>query len=159
MNVANWAQMATTPEEFIATLPPDRAEAVARLREVIKENLQPGFEEGMQYGGIGYFIPHSIFPAGYHCDPKQPLNFLTISNTKGHIALHALGLYCMPELKAKFVEDYESSGNKIDMGAGCIRFKKPETIQYDAIGRMVRGITCEGYIAQYSAMIPQKKRK
>lgn len=159
MNVANLSIMATTPEEFLAGLPEDRVEAVTKLREVIKKNLQPGFEEGMQYGGIGYFVPHSVFPAGYHCDPKQPLPFLTLTNMKGHIALHAFGLYCLPAEKEKFFEAHNAEGKKLDMGAGCIRYKKPDAIAFDAIGEMVSRIKCDEFVRQYQSMVPDKKKK
>ena len=159
MIVANWANMATTPEEFIAGLPADRVAAVVALREVIKKNLNPGFVEGMQYGGIGYFVPHSVFPAGYHCNPKEPLPFLCLTNKKGHIALHAFGLYCMPPQKDKFVEAFNATGKKLDMGAGCIRFKKLEDIPLEVIGQMVREIHAEEFVRQYQSMLPDKKKK
>ncbi|MEI7577012.1 MAG: DUF1801 domain-containing protein [Armatimonadota bacterium] len=151
--------MATTPEEFLAGLPADRIEAVTKLREVIKQNLQPGFEEGMQYGGIGFFVPHSVFPAGYHCDPKQPLPFLTLTNTKGHIALHAFVLYCLPVEKERFIESHNAAGKKLDMGAGCIRYKKHDAIAYEAIGEMVSRIQCEEFVRRYQSMVPDKKKK
>jgi hypothetical protein len=156
--MANWSNMASTPEEFIAELPAERVVIVTALREVIRKNLQPGFDEGIQYGGIGYYVPHSLFPNGYHCDPKQPLPFLTLTNKKGHVALHAFGLYCLPTLKEKFVEAFNATGKKLDMGAGCIRFKKLENIPLEVIGDMVKGIRAEEFVRQYQSMVPDKKK-
>ena len=151
--------MATTPEEFIAGLPAERVAAVTALREVIRKNLQSGFEEGMQYGGIGYFVPHCVFPAGYHCNPNEPLPFLCLTNAKGHIALHAFGLYCLPDEKSRFLAAHDDAGKKIDVGAGCIRYKKFDDIAFDAIGEMVARISSAEFVRQYQSMVLDKKKK
>jgi len=151
--------MATSPEEFLESLSEERREMVDALCATIRENLNEGFEEGMQYGGIGFFVPHSIFPAGYHCDPKQPLPFLCVTNMKGHVALHAFGLYCLPGAKERFVQAFAATGKKLDMGAGCIRIKKLADLPLDVVGKMVSEIAVDEFVRQYQSMVPDKKKK
>jgi len=140
----------TTPEAYINILPEDRKDAVAKLRAVITENLPPGFEEVMASGMIGYVVPHSLFPAGYHCDPKQPLPFLNLASQKNFVALYHMGLYAMPDMLDWFTTQWAAvSKRKLDMGKSCIRFKKPEEIPYALIGELVAKITPAQWIAVY----------
>lgn len=89
---------ATTVEEYLASLPKDRKDAVSKLRKEIKKNLPKGFEEGMTYGMIGYVIPHSLYPKGYHCDPKQAFPFINIASQKNFVAVYHMGVYANKEL-------------------------------------------------------------
>lgn len=148
---------ATTPDQYVAQLPEDRKLAIGRLREVIRTHLPPGFEETISYGMIGYVVPHSLYPAGYHCDPKLPLPFMNIASQKNFIALYHSGIYADAELLEWFLEAYAQRGiGKPDMGKSCIRFKKPENIPFDLIGDLCTRMTPQAWIARYESAI--KKR-
>jgi len=143
---------ASTPDAYVAQLPEDRQEAIQRLRQVIRTHLPPGFEETMGYGMIGYVVPHSLYPAGYHCDPKLPLPFINLASQKQFIALYHMGVYADPELLEWFTEAYAQAGiGKPDMGKSCIRFKKPEKIPYDLIGELCGKMTPQAWIARYES--------
>src|SRR6185503_9990398 len=125
---------AATPNDYIKELPGDRKEPVSKLRETISKNIPKGFKEVMSYGMIGYVVPHELFPAGYHCDPKLPLPFVNIASQKNFIAMYHMGIYSSPELLKWFTAEYaKQSPSKLDMGKSCIRFKKPEHIPYKLI--------------------------
>jgi hypothetical protein len=141
---------AATPDEYIASLSDDRQPAMEKLREVIKKNLPKGFSETMAYGCLGFVVPHSKYPAGYHCDPKQPLPFVSIASQKNFIALYHMGIYGSPALLGWFTEEYPKySKTKLDMGKSCIRFKKPEQIPYELIGELMKKITPDMWIETY----------
>jgi len=141
---------ATTPDAYIDSLPEDRKEAIAKLRAVITENLPPGFQEVISYGMIGYVVPHSLYPAGYHCDPKLPLPFLSIASQKNFIAVYHMGIYANPELLDWFTTQWAvASKRKLDMGKSCIRLKKPEEIPYALFGELASKLTPAQWIAAY----------
>jgi hypothetical protein len=141
---------ATSPEKYLAEVPPDRQAAFEKLRNVIKKNLPKGFKEGMGYGMLGYSVPHSMYPAGYHCDPKQPLPFLGIASQKNFIAVYHMGIYADPSLLKWFVAAHaKASPKKLDMGKSCIRYKKPEDIPFELIGELASKMTPEQWIALY----------
>jgi hypothetical protein len=145
---------ATTVAKYLAELPEDRRAAITTLRKTILANLDPGFEEGMQYGMIGYYVPHSRFPAGYHCDPSQPLPFAALASQKQHMALYLMGLYCGPNGAAVgdwFKDAWTRAGKKLDMGRACVRFKKLDELPLDVIAGVFRRLTAKGYIADYVA--------
>lgn len=140
----------STPESYIAGLPEDRQQVMNKLRKVIKKNLPKGFKEGMGYGMIGYAVPHTIYPAGYHCDPRLPLPFMSIASQKNFVALYHMGIYADPRLLQWFTDAYAKAvPSKLDMGKSCIRFKKPEQIPYDLIGELVAKVTVADWIATY----------
>lgn len=129
---------ANTPDEYIAQLAEKRQQAVSKLREIIKNNLPNGFEETLSYGMIGYVVPHSVYPAGYHCDPKLPLPFINIASQKNFVALYHMGIYANKNLFDWFVAEFpKHCTTKIDMGKSCIRFKKIDQIPYDLIAELV----------------------
>lgn len=141
---------ANSPENYIELLPDERKEAIAKLRSVILENLPEGYSEEMSYGMIGYVVPHSIYPSGYHCDPKLPLPFMSIASQKNHISLYHMGIYSDGELIEWFTEEYKKfSKKKLDMGKGCIRFKKPQDIPFELIGELVQKIPAAKWIKIY----------
>ena len=143
-----------TPDEYIAKLPEERKEAVSKLRETIKKNLPKGFEECINYKMIGYVIPHSQYPDGYHCDPKLPLPFINIASQKNFVALYHMGIYSKPELLDWFVGEYPKHvKTKLDMGKSCIRFKNIQTIPYDLIGELCQKITPQDWIKTYEQNI------
>jgi hypothetical protein len=152
---------ATTVDQYINELPEDRKNAVAELREVIKKNIPGGFREGMGYGMPGYFVPHSKYPAGYHCDPKLPLPFLSFASQKNFIAVYHMGIYADPKLLQWFTDAHaKASAKKLDMGKSCLRYKKPEDIPFKLIGELVSKITPDEWIEMYeSNFINQRKGK
>ncbi|WP_375583200.1 DUF1801 domain-containing protein [Cyclobacterium xiamenense] len=143
-----------TVEQYISQLNDDRKLAVRRLREVITENLPKGFSETMSYGMIGFVVPHSIYPEGYHCDPKEPLPFLSIASRKNFIALYHMGLYADNKLLTWFAEEYPKySKTKLDMGKSCIRFKKPDKIPFELIGKLCSKMSTHQWIEIYEAKV------
>ena len=139
-----------TPEEYISQVPDDRKEAVETLRATILENLPEGFKEIMSSGMISYVVPHSLYPNGYHCDPKQPLPFLSIASQKNFIALYHMGIYADQELLNWFTKEYaKHSKTKLDMGKSCIRLKKIEQIPFGLIGELATKMTPNDWITTY----------
>lgn len=116
---------AKTPEEYINALPQDRKDAISKLRKIILKRLPKGFSETISYGMLGYVVPHSIYPDGYHCNPKLPLPFMSIASQKNFVAIYHMGMYANKELYDWFVNEYpKHCSRKLDMGKSCIRFKK-----------------------------------
>ncbi|WP_207434035.1 DUF1801 domain-containing protein [Sabulibacter ruber] len=143
---------ALSPQGYLDTLPDDRKPAMAHLRSTLLENLPSGFSEEMSYGMIGYVVPHTLYPDGYHCNPKLPLPFLSIASQKNFIAVYHMGLYADPELLAWFTAEYpKHSKTKLDMGKSCIRFKKPDQIPFQLLGELASKMTPQDWIARYEA--------
>ncbi|MGQ0827778.1 MAG: DUF1801 domain-containing protein [Bacteroidota bacterium] len=140
---------AKTPDEYIASLPADRKKAMSELRKVIRKNIPKGFAEIMGYGMMGYAVPHSIYPDGYHCDPKLPLPFMGIASQKNFIAVYHMGIYADKDLFKWFTTEYAKQSTKLDMGKSCIRFKKPEQIPFKLIGELASKMTVKEWIAIY----------
>ena len=144
----------TTPQDYINSLPEERKDAVTRLHRLIEENLPQGFESGITYGMIAYFVPHSIYPEGYHVDSSQPLPFINLASQKNFVALYHMGIYENPELLAWFQQEYpKHAASKLDMGKSCIRFKNVEKIPYELIAQLVSKMTVEQWISAYEAAI------
>jgi len=141
---------ADSPQHYVDQLPEDRKHAMIKLREVIKANLPTGFEEMMNYGMIGYVIPHSIYPSGYHCDTNLPLPFMNIASQKNFIAVYHMGIYADDSLMKWFLGEYPNHcSQKLDMGKSCIRFKKMDQIPYDLIGKLASKMTSTEWISLY----------
>ena len=137
-----------TPQEYVDSLPEDRKSAIEKLRKTVKSNLPEGFEEEISYGMLGYIVPHSIYPKGYHCKPKLP--FINIASQKNFIAFYHMGIYVNSELLNWFVLEYSKLvKSKIDMGKSCIRFKKMDEIPYELIGELVSKMTVSDWISIY----------
>jgi len=150
---------ALTADQYFEELPEERKPAMDRLREVIKKNLPKGFQEGIGYGMPGFDVPHSIYPAGYHCDPKQPLPFIGLASQKNFIAVYHMGVYAKPELLKWFVDEFpKHSKRKLDMGKSCIRFKNPAEIPFDLIGELASKMTVQDWIDQYESSIKPAKK-
>ena len=149
----------STVADYLSVLPADRSEPLSTVRQLILTNLPPGYEEGIQYGMIGYFVPHRIFPPGYHCDPKQPLPFASIASQKNHMAIYLCSLYsnCDDGLAA-FREAWAKTGKKLDMGKSCIRFKKVDDLALDVIAEAIRAMPVERFLAQYEVVDPRQKK-
>ena len=141
---------ADSPTDYIGKLPPDRQGAMRKLRATIRKHLPKGFQETMNYGMIGYVVPHKIYPAGYHCDPTLPLPFMSIASQKNFIALYHSGIYADQELRDWFVDEFPKHvKRKLDMGKSCIRFRKPAEIPFDLIAVLVQKISVEDWIKIY----------
>ncbi len=140
---------ATTVGDYLTSLPPERAAVLRAVLEVIRANLQPGFEEGMQYGMIGWYVPHRLFPAGYHCDPRQPLPFAALASQKNHLALYMGCLYGDPAEVEQFRREWLATGRKLDMGKSCIRFKKLDEVPLEVVGAAFSRITVERLVSDY----------
>jgi uncharacterized protein YdhG (YjbR/CyaY superfamily) len=141
---------ASSPEDYINQVPEERKETLKKLRKTINDNLPDGFKEGMQYSFISYFVPHSIYPNGYHCNPKEPLPFISFASQKNSINLYHSGIYAIPKLHDWFVTEYpKHCKRKLDMGKSCIRFKKIEEIPFDLIAELCQKITVEQWIEVY----------
>ncbi len=141
---------AKTPDEYIAGLPDDRKSALSTLRKVINDNLPEGFKETMGYGHIGWVVPHESYPAGYHCDPKQPLPFMGVASQKNHIALYSMCLYGDVEQLDWFRAEWpKHSKKKLNMGISCIRFTKLEDIPLELIGELASKVTPQQWIEIY----------
>lgn len=148
----------STPEEYITQIPDERKEAFRKLRSIILKNLPKEFEEGIMYGMIGYYVPHSIYPDGYHCTPELPLPFMNIASQKNSINLYHSGIYADKDLYDWFVNEYPNHcKRKLDMGKSCIRFKKIDEIPYDLIEELCAKMTVEQWIDLYEKNV--KKRK
>jgi hypothetical protein len=139
---------ATTVAQYLAELPEERRRALEAVRRVILENLDKDYEEGMQYGMIGYYVPHRVYPAGYHCDPRQPLPFAGLASQKNHMALYLMCVYGDGAQAAWFRQAWAGSGKKLDMGKSCVRFKKLEDLALDVVGEAVRRVPARKYIQQ-----------
>lgn len=139
-----------TVNDILISLPEDRAEPFNKLHDVIVKNLPKGFEAGISYGGLGYIVPHAIYPAGYHCKPIEPLPFAGLASQKNSINFYHMGIYCKPELYNWFVAEYPKlSKQKLDMGKSCIRFKKMDDIPYELIGELMTKMSMEEWISIY----------
>ncbi|MFY0687243.1 MAG: DUF1801 domain-containing protein [Cyclobacteriaceae bacterium] len=145
---------ANSVEEYLSNIPKERQSYFSELREVILNNIPKGFKEELNYGMIGYVVPHDLYTPGYHCDPKLPLPFLNIANQKNFIALYHMGIYANPELMEWFTQEYKTHvPHKLDMGKSCIRFKKMDQIPYELIGALVGKMTPMDWIGIYEEKI------
>ncbi|WP_225035374.1 DUF1801 domain-containing protein [Winogradskyella sp. SM1960] len=148
---------ATSPEDYISQVPKERQNALKTLRKVITDNLPNGFEEGILYNMISYYVPHSVYPDGYHCDPKTPLPFMSFASQKNSINLYHSGIYAQPELHDWFVNAYpKHCKRKLDMGKSCVRFKKIDDIPFELIGELTKKMTCNEWIDIYESAIKKK---
>jgi len=141
---------ALTPQEYLSNLPEDRKEVMQKLRNSIIKNIPQGFEEVMSYGMLGFVVPHTIYPDGYHCDPKLPLPFMNLASQKNFIALYHMGIYANEQLFNWFVAEYPKHCKaKLDMGKSCIRFKKMDDIPFELIGELAGKVSVTDWIKTY----------
>lgn len=139
-----------TVEEILTRVPEDRAAPFNKLHDVIVKNLPKGFEAAISYGGLGYVVPHTLYPAGYHCKPEEPLPFAGIASQKNAIHFYHMGIYADPELLQWFVTEYpKHSKQKLDMGKSCVRFRKWDEIPYKLIGELMKKVSVKEWITVY----------
>jgi hypothetical protein len=142
------ASQAKTPEEYIAELPSDRAVALSRVRDVVRGHLPEGYEEGMQYGMIGWYVPFSRLPK---TDNGQPLAYAALGNQKNYMSLYLMNVYGDPQTEAWFHERFAASGCRLDMGRSCIRFRSADDLPLDLIGETIARTPVDRYVAKYRA--------
>jgi len=148
---------ANSPQEYLNKIPEERKEAMTKLRLAITKNLPQGFEETMSYGMIGYVVPHSIYPDGYHCEPSLPLPFMNLASQKNYIAIYHSGIYANEKMYEWLLHEFKKeTGRKPDMGKSCIRLKQMDNIPYLLIGELASKITPQQWIKNYEKSI--KKR-
>ncbi len=148
---------AGTVDEYLATVPAERLPALKKLRTIFKKNLPKGFQETMNYGMIGYVVPHSVYPKGYHCDPKQPLPFINIASQKNGISIYHMGIYGDEKLLKWFQDAHKkASPKKLDMGKSCIRYKNPDDIPFELFTELARKVSAEEYIARVEKLWVKK---
>lgn len=140
---------AGTVEQYLAELPPDRRAAIAAVRDVILKHLDQDYEEGMSYGMIGYYVPHRVFPAGYHCDPTQPLCFAGLASQKNHMSLYLMCVYGSPEHAKWFRRAWAAAGKRLDMGKSCVRFRRVEDLALDVVGEAIRRVPAKKFVEHY----------
>ena len=151
----------TTVEDILKNLPEDRLQPFNKLHEVIVKNLPEGFEAAISYGGLGYVVPHAIYPAGYHCKPEEPLPFAGLSSQKASINFYHMGIYAEPKLLEWFVNEYpKHSKQKLEMGKSCVRFKKMQEIPYELIAELMQKISVAQWIERYEEnYLPKPSKK
>jgi hypothetical protein len=150
---------AKTVTEYLDALPPDRRTAISAVRDVILTNLPNGYEETMEYGMIGYVVPHSIYPAGYHCDPSKPLTYAMLASQKNHMAIYLCHVYGHKETETWFRKAFQAAGKKLDMGKSCVRFKKIEQLPLDVIGQVIARVPVDKYIACVEQLLNRRPGK
>lgn len=145
---------ADTPNEYIEQIPEERKAPINKIRSIINKNLPKGFEEGILYKMLGWYVPHSKYPDGYHCDPKTPLPFMNLASQKNFIALYHSGIYAKKELYDWFVSEYpKHCKRKLDMGKSCVRFKYMDDIPYDLIEELCQKMTADEWIEIYESAV------
>lgn len=151
---------ATTVDQYLSEVPYERQDAMNKLRKIILKNLPKGFKEEMNYGNIGYVVPHSIYPPGYHCDPKLPLPFMGIASQKNSINFYHMGIYANPKLLKWFTDAHaKASPKRLDMGKSCVRYKNPDDIPYKLLGELVSKITVDDWINLYETNLKDSRKK
>ena len=149
----------STVESYMASLPQDRQDAISKIRQAILTNIPEGFVEQMSYGMIGYVVPHSLYPAGYQCKPALPLSFMNVASQKNFIAVYHMGIYANAELLKWFTDEYSKRiTDRLDMGKSCIRFKNPENIPFELIGKLAGKLTVTEWIKLYKESIIVAKK-
>jgi uncharacterized protein YdhG (YjbR/CyaY superfamily) len=144
----------STVSEYISQLEESRKEIIENLRKAVKSNLPAGFNEEINYGMIGYVVPHSIYPSGYHCNTKLPLPFMNLASQKNHIGVYHMGIYSDPDLLKWFEEEWSKLEiGKLNMGKSCIRLNPKKQIPYDLIGRLSAKISVDQWIETYEKAV------
>ncbi len=148
---------ATTVQQYLDELPADRRAAISAVREVMLKNLPKGFQEGIQYGMIGYYVPHSVYPSGYHCNPEQPLPYASLASQKNYLSIYLMCIYADPAHRDWFVQAWQETGCKLDMGKSCVRFKQLEDIPLKVVGQAIKRVTVKKYIEWCERTIKKSK--
>jgi len=144
---------------YLDNLPDDRRKALRKVRAAVNKGLPKGYKEGIQYGMIGWFVPHRVFPAGYHCDPKQPLPFASLASQKNHMALYLMCVYSDGKQRAWFEKAWKKTGKRLDMGKSCVRFKRIEDVPLDVITETIARVPVADYVAHYEKTLAGRGKR
>lgn len=147
---------AGTVQEYIANLQPDRRTAIEAVRRVILNHLPTGYEEGMEFGTITYYVPLSRLPDTYN---GRPLCIAALASQKSYMSVYLMSVYGSPELKRRFEQDYRNAGKKLDMGKSCVRFKSLDDLPLDVIGKAIAAVGVDAYVAHYQASRAGTRRR
>ncbi len=150
---------AATVKDYIDSLPDDRRKAIRKVRAAVNKGLPKGYKEGIQYGMIGWYVPHRLFPAGYHCDPSQGVPFAGLASQKNYMSLYLMCIYGDEKQRKQFEKDWKKTGHKLNMGKSCIRFKSADDVPLDVVTKAVARVPVDIFIAHYEKSIPASKRK
>jgi Domain of unknown function (DU1801) len=150
---------AKTVEDYLATLPADRRATIEAVRKVILANIDGDIEEGMQYGMIGYYVPHRVYPAGYHCDPQQPLPYVCLASQKNYMSLYLMTAYGNGEHLRWFEKAWANAGKKLNMGKSCLRFKSLDDLALNVLAEAIRRVPAKAHIAQYESVIARPGKR
>lgn len=153
------ATSVTTVREYLDALPDARRRVIAQVRDAVLANLAPGFEEGIQYGMLAYCVPHSVYPKGYHANPKLPLPYVSLASQKNHMALYLMCLYPGSELLRWFETEWKKTGKKLDLGKSCLRFKTLDDLALDVVVALLQRVTVEACVANYEATLAGVKAR
>jgi hypothetical protein len=148
----------TTAKQYLDSLPDDRRAAIKAVRATINKALPKGYKAGMQYGMLGWFVPHSIFPAGYHCDPKQPVPFVGLASQKNYMSLYLMCIYSDEKDRVRFEKEWAKTGKKLSMGKSCVRFKKLDDIPLAVIADAIARVPVEKFLAMYEGALGASKK-
>lgn len=148
---------AATVADYLRELAPERRAAVEAVRAVVNANRDPSLQEGMQYGMIGWYVPHSVFPLGYHCDPKQPLPYACLASQKNHLSLYLMTAYADGSAGEAWIRSAWPKDKKLDMGKSCIRFKRSDDLALDVIGEALRRVPVSEHLAWYARIDPRQR--
>ena len=149
----------TTIKAYLDSLPEDRRKAIRKVRAAVNRALPGGYKEGMQYGMIGWFVPHSLYPDGYHCNPDQPLPFASLASQKQYMSLYLMCIYGDAKHRAWFEKEWKKTGKKLNMGKSCIRFKTLEDLPLELVEEAIARVPVNDYVAHYEAAKPKSARK
>lgn len=144
---------------YLAALPQERRRALEAVREAIRSNLGPGYEEGIQYGMIGYYVPHAVYPAGYHANPREPLPFAALGAQKSHLALYLMCIYGDPALERWFRAAWKKTGKELDLGKSCVRFRSAADVPLEVVGELVRRVPAAAYVAGVEAALAKRRKQ
>lgn len=138
--------MATSVEAYLAGLTPERRAALETVRDVILQNLPDGYEEGVQYGMISYFVPLSRYPNTYN---GQALSIAALASQKNYMSLYLMGVYGDGSKAEWFRQEYKKTGKRLDMGKSCVRFRTLDDLPLDLVGQAIAMHSVDDFIAMY----------
>jgi uncharacterized protein YdhG (YjbR/CyaY superfamily) len=147
---------ATTVDQYLAKLPPDRREALTKVRQVMLKNLPQGFEESVNWGMIAYQVPLETYPDTYN---KQPLLYAALASQKNHMAVYLSGIYTSEKARNESEAAYKATGKPFDVGKSCVRFRKMDDLPLDVIGRTIASMSVDELIAFTEQAHSKRKRK
>ena len=147
---------AATVDEYLSSLPGDRREAIATVRQTILENLPRGYEEAMNWGMISYQVPLATCPDTYN---GQPLMYAALASQKNYMAVYLSNIYMSEDARRDFETAYKATGKRLDAGKSCVRFKKLDDLPLELIGECIAAEEVGPFVERYQRLNPPRKRK